>query len=428
MRNFNIFKTGIQTVFVLGVIWIIFFFTTNAYNNLYNNNLNYIPFNSDIIIQVDVNQLLKGSIEGLLDTEDNEFIQLIKNIRGGIAEEKIGELGIAINTKTILFSISDEGNRFYGAVFNLTNQKSFQDYFSTIENTGIASSNDVGLIVLMPRTQSNKNTFAESLFIGNHASIDLKNTIDPIVVWTKSTTMEYNRLDIQLEKESIHFSGKLSKTLHTANNIKSLSPDGFHTTISNVPDCINDSIQGRFGDAIPNISGISFNYFGTELIEDPEFLVAPEGDFLVQFEKPIHLDSCIKQFQKEMFIDSVKGNKYYYGPKTYYSKQVSERLIYIGVHDYDSTHLKSQRSLLFISGDINNLTHINSRGFLKYLLEIIPIYKAAKQLTGSIKSFEVKLTAEDEKTIHVKGDIVFNKVRYASIEFIRFFLASEFFK
>lgn len=428
MRNLNILKTGIQTVFVLGVIWIIFFFTFNTYNNLYNNNLNYIPFNSEVIIQVDVKQLLKGSIEGLLDSEDNEFIQLIKNLKDGIVEEKIGELGIALNTKTILFCIPDEGKRFYGAIFNLTNQKSFQDYFSKSENTGIASNNDVGLIVLMTKKQSNKNTLAKSLFTGNHASIDSKNIIDPIVVWTKSTATEYNRLDVQIEKESIHFSGKLSKTLNTANNFKSLSPDGFHTTISNVPDFINDSIEALFSDTIPDISGISFNYFGTELIEDPELLVAPEGDFLVQFKKPIYLDSCIKQFQKEMFIDSVKGGKCYFGPKIYYSKQVSERLIYIGINDYDSTHLNSQKSLLFISGDISSLTQVNSRGLFKHLLEIIPIYKAAKELTGRIKSFKVKLTVKNEKTIHIKGDIVFNKKRYASIEFIRFFLASKFFQ
>ena len=104
MRNFKILKTGIQTVFVLGVIWTIYFFTASVYNNLDNNNLNYIPSNSDVIIQIDATQLIKESIEGLLVTEDNEIVQLLKDLQGEGTDSEGKQTGIALNTD-VLFSL-----------------------------------------------------------------------------------------------------------------------------------------------------------------------------------------------------------------------------------------------------------------------------------------------------------------------------------
>ena len=134
MRNTKVLKTGIQTTLVLGVIWTIFFIASNAYNNFKNNNLKYIPAESDLIIQIDANQILKNSIKGVLTTEDNKLLELIQETRAETSKTNGKESGIILNAKTILFSILKDEKRFYGALFNIKDQNDFKNYF-TQKNT-----------------------------------------------------------------------------------------------------------------------------------------------------------------------------------------------------------------------------------------------------------------------------------------------------
>lgn len=426
MRNFKILKAGIQTVFVLGVIWTIFFITANAFNKLENNNLKFIPINSEVVIRVDATQLLKESVKGLLETEDNDLIQLIKDLQRDGSDSDSKPNGIALNSDIALISIRDGDEMIIGAVLNITNQEDFRNYFTEIEHTGIASNNDVGLILFLPNSNSDTNTSAEKLFLGQHADIDFESSKEGIAVWTKSNSNSYNRLDIQIKEEHIHFSGDITNTYTRTRGMQTLSPDGFHATLLDVPNRMNDSIQKRFGDSIPNITGISVNYFGTELIEEPEFLIAPEGDFLIKFETALDLDKYINHFQESMLIDSVIGNICYYGPKTYYSKQISENVVYFGIHDYDQNKLSNKSPLLLLTGDISKMTLIEGGGFFKRILEIIPSYGASRQLAGKITTFSLSLNETDKNTVKVDGGILFGEGEYASIEIIRFLLIGQF--
>ena len=427
MRNFKILKTGIQTVFVLVVIWTIFFITVSAFNKLENNNLEFIPINSEVVIRIDATQLLKESVKGLLETEDNDFIQLIKDLRRDASVSASKPNGIALNSDIALISIPDGDEMLFGAVLNITNQQDFRDYFTEIEHTGIASNNEVGLILFLPESNSDTNTKAEELFLGKHAEIDFESSSDGITVWTKTNAKNYNRLDIQIEQERIHFSGNITNTFSPKVKMQTLIPEGFHVTILDIPNRLNDSIHEKFGDTIPNITGMSMNYFGTELIEEPEFLVAPEGDFIVQFETAINLKTYIDHFHETMFVDSVIGNICYYGPKPYYSKQISENVIYFGIHDFNSEKLSKQAPIVLLTGDLSKMTQIEGGGFFKRILEIIPSYGASKQLAGKIRTFNISLNETDKDAMNVDGDIIFNEDKYASIEFIRFLLIGQFF-
>ncbi|MDG1147927.1 MAG: hypothetical protein P8N52_06435 [Crocinitomicaceae bacterium] len=424
MRNTKVLKTGIQTTLVLGVIWTIFFIASNAYNNFKNNNLKYIPAESDLIIQIDANQILKNSIKGVLTTEDNKLLELIQETRAETSKTNGKESGIILNAKTILFSILKDEKRFYGALFNIKDQNDFKNYFTQKKYIGIATTSDVGLIVTT-RTPSKLTALAESLLQGKHASIELKNSSSPIAIWTKRATKQ-KRLDIQVEQGHIHLSGEIFTPHHTARNFKPLSQDGFHTTIAQIPTWINDTIQSQIDHSIPSISGVSFNYFGTEIIEEPNFILAPEADVLIQFETPFHLDSCIESLHEKMIIDSVNPHKFYIGHKEYYANQISKNLIFIGTHDYDSIQTTTKQSVLHISGDPTRLTQINGNGMFKYLLGIIPIYGASKQLASKIQSFDVELTKKDENTLTVTGDVILKEGENAYIEAIRFLLIGQF--
>jgi len=428
MRNFKILKTGIQTVFILGVIWTIFFFATAVYNKLDNNNLNHIPSNAYFLIQIDASQLLKESIEGLLVTEDNEIVQLLKDLQSEGTDSEGKKTGIALNTDVLLFTLEEDNQNFYGVLFNLTSQQDFRDYFKGNKQKGVASNDEVGMVLSSSETESNLEAFAEKIFNGKHATIDFKTTQEAITIWTKNTDKTFERLDVKIKEEKIHFSGEISNQLKHKKSIHGLKPSGFHATTSIVPNQFNDSIRKRFGDSIPRISGISINYFGTEIIEEPEFLIAPEADFLIQFESAINLEYYMNAFHKRLIVDSISGNTCFYGPKSYFSKQISENTIYLGVHAYDSTNLVIQNSIVHLTGTASNLTQIDGGGFFKRILEIIPSYNASKQFTEHIETFEISLKEKNAKTITVSGDILFKEGEYAAVEFLRLLLVGQLFQ
>ena len=418
MLNFKIIKPAIQTVFILTVIWGIYFIAASAYNKLDNNNLNFIPETSDLVIQIDTKTLLSKSVTGVIKNEDNDFIQLLHDLSsedGGMRTSKPN--GIELSSDVILFKLNDED--LIGALFNLRNAESFKNSFSENKNIVIETKGNVG-ILLHSIEQENKTSINTRRYLdGPFLDLNFQSAEESIVIWTRNEN-KFNRATLEIFDSLVKIDGEVANQLELSPSINPLFIDGFHTTISNIPENFNDSIKNRFGDTIPAISGISLNYFGTELIEEPEFLVAPKGDFLIEFKDSVYLPAITDYLLSTLLIDSINANKHYYGPKPYYAHQISDRLVYFGIHDYKTLKHSNSSPLIHLSGDLTQLTLIDGGGFFKRIMEIIPAYGASKMFASKVEYFDLRLIEKDTETSIIEGEIKMKDEASASVEFLRF--------
>lgn len=425
MLNFKIIKTVFQTLMILAVIWGTFFIVASAYNKLENNNLNFIPASADIIIQIDTKSLMKQSISGLIKHKDNDFIQLLKDLSSESgAPKETNPNGIAYNTDVILFKLPNKGG--IGAIFNLRNSDYFSEYYAKKSELSVAVNEHVGMILFTPQPNNENSTTAHTLLAGSHVKLANEETEESLVIWTKNTHQEFDKATVQIMDSVVKIEGEIANQFEQTPGINPIMPNGFHATLATIPATFNDSIQNRFGDSIPTIAGISFNYFGTELIEEPEFLIAPLGDFLIEFEDSVNIEYFKEYFLKTPIIDSIVDNKFYYGPKLYHTHQLSDQLIYFGVDDYETIKHSNSSPLVHLSGDLTQLTLIEGGGFFKRVMEIIPSYGASKLLASKIELFDISLIEDTPSTSIIEGEIKMKDNASASVEFLRFLLIGQF--
>ncbi|MCH2230046.1 MAG: hypothetical protein MK105_06850 [Crocinitomicaceae bacterium] len=419
----KIIKNAIQVIFILAIIWGISLVTKSSLNKLESNNLNHIPKSAEIIIKIDGESLLKNGITELISNQDNDFIELIKDLNSDDeTKPTYKQDGIAYKSDIILFKL--EKSELLGAIFNLRKPEKFKSYFSGKKNISIAIANNVGTILF----DKNKKYNTINIFKGPFLELDTKNRTTDILVWTKNEDQKFNLATISIKNETVQIEGEIANKFKLTPGINPLQTNGFHATLSTIPETFNDSIRKRFGDTIPELAGVSMNYYGTELIEEPEFLVAPSGDFLFEFKDSVNIQYFKHYLLKTLVIDSIKGNILYYGPKPYFTKQISDNIVYLGIHDYQTLKHANTAPLIHFSGDLTKLTLIEGGGFFKRLMEIVPLYGASKLFASKVEVFDIKLRYMDLNTSIIEGEIKMKNKTSASIEFLRFLLIGQFFQ
>ena len=194
----------------------------------------------------------------------------------------------------------------------------------------------------------------------------------------------------------------------------------FHASINGIiPGAIGDSIVKFLQIEDNNLLGVSANYRSLKIEQEKSFEIVPDGDFVFNFSKPIEINKLLKSAIENEIIVDLTSKQYNYGGKLFYYCQLTDKSFYIGRTPTSEIQLENTSAFLSIHGTPNYLSKIEGSSLMLRLMNIFPAYRMGKGLTKSIQSIDIDVLGTSTETVKIKGEIQFQKGKYASIELIR---------
>ncbi len=435
-------KGLILTVVSLFFIWGLFYISSLLLRTSENNNLSYIPSNSEVTLRIDGKKLIKNTAYNVLvDSKDKNALSQIMNFI--TKEEENGEqkrLGINLLSDIGIFVQPYKKGKLIGVLVNLNSSTMFEQNAKRFEdgNTVTAQNGSVGLFL----TNLSADLIAEDELRKYGNQILTKNGVNPflnskknnLLIEIKSNDQKLGKGTIEISEENNAFtieSTMNAKEMIYSNSSYCLKPAGLHLSCAILPDNYIPAFEQLFPisnkDKLPKIKNISWNYQGMNIQEGGDhnlgFYVQPLTDMLVEFEKPFHLSQHIdytENFKK--WGIKTRERELIIGKQKYIVDSLSPTTFFIGIN---STNLikKSNRYLLNIEGDINSLLKISGSESITTFVEMIfPAFSSSKDFFQSVENTSIRVTQKG-KTIRIKGKLNFKKDKFSYTECLRFVLA-----
>jgi hypothetical protein len=105
---------------------------------------------------------------------------------------------------------------------------------------------------------------------------------------------------------------------------------------------------------------------------------------------------------------------------------LSPNEVYIGVTPAPKWKQHTGKELLVVSGNLKPLMKIEGGGLMTSFLEMIPEYRASKQLSEHIDRFELQMRRSGSNHALMQGKMVFGNHYHPMNELIKFLLTGEF--
>ena len=408
---------------VLAVFWLFYFVLQFIYGSPENNNLNYIPNNASLVIVFDGDLALKSVLADFISAQDESLLGKMNDSRDELKKNS----GIDVLSDFVLVKFNKDGVEINGLLVNLNSEK---DFTSNFKGRTIASNSSVGLLVL----NQNKN---QKIKLGQIANSVLKkeNTLysnklaskrksgSLISIWTKT---EFSKIwscaNLTIKGSTISIDGTLINGRPNKNSLSQLKSNNacFHASINGLlPDALNDSIVQFLKIEDNRLLGFSANYRSLKIEQEKSFEIVPDGDFVFNFSKPIELYSLLQSAIENDIIVELTSNQFNYGGKQFHYNQLSDNSFYFGRTPFKDIQLENNSAILCLHGSPGYLSKIEGSSLMLRLMNIFPAYRMGNGLTKSIKSIDIDVQSTATEVLKIKGDIHFQKGKYASIELIR---------
>jgi hypothetical protein len=403
-----------------------------------NENLNHIPVNASIVIQLNAKKLANQAfINTLKKLDDTELIQLIET---AVFKEKVADdkpIGIVPLSNQVLFQIPFQKKEIMGVLLNIEDEAAFLSFLKTKQIPGACKTN-VGVIFLSKSQQhfSKLKQLAQTI-VTTKTNVPLAKN-EAISIRSKKMqigTMQLNgSADLNVTKNNLLFKGAYrlnSKHHFDFSSIRNLKAKGFHVSTSIIPTAANDSLKSflfkTFGFKLPAISAISLNYFGSSIIsKEDKTWVIPTIDLIIQCEKNVDIQQLMSnKVVLEKIGCTLGDHRVIFDKKVVYFKQLSPTSFYIGRSLSPQLNRTKTTNILSINGQLKPLFNIEGGGILYSLMELIPLYKASKQFVEKNKAIRIELKQVSSNYYKLKGQLEFHQNYLATNELIRFVLLSQ---
>ena len=435
-------KQIVASVFLLGVLWIFLLVSRVLFMESDNANNAYIPKEAEAVVILNGNHLLEHTFEDvILKTRDNQIIKLIAaRLKKTKETTEDFSIGIDLNSDIILFTLERENGSFFGALFNLNDEEAFKTNIPKLIDPalqGSAAINSVGLILqqsdsILSRQALNQLT-NEILTKSKKLPVEQLRKQEEVTIANLTITKNADlapfrmgiELDLELYDQNIKLDGDVSwdKNAINSKGFEVLKPEGFHFSSSLIPEELNDSLQSYFGDSLPKLTAISFNLMGSELIEQPNFILVPMIDVLLHFEEPTSASMLTSKLSDNGNLNEDQPRDVFmFGGKQFYSKNISPNVIYLGLTPYKTSKALDEKHLLLAKGDLSVFTKVKGTGMIRRFLEILSIYSAGRDFTESTKNFDLTILKSADGKGTISGEIQFKDGHYATNEVIKLLL------
>lgn len=428
MAKSNKYIKPIAILFLLAAMWLLFYLASIALRESKNTNLNFIPENCAIVISINGSLLLEEALTTVIfQRQDPEIFSLIQNFSKKDTKENYRLLGINYLSEVVLFSKSIGEHTIRGVLLNLSDARAFENNFQPflLNNQALYAKSDVGLIITqVPEANSlslskNKlNLLAKNILNAPAARNFEKSSITSkkqINAWIDGTTnsfghsIKYANINTDIQGRSIHINGYLEcreSTKLIGPEMTALSPSGIHLSTQLIPRKMNDYVRSFLGDSIPELNGVSINYYGAAISKDSKNPLLPNADVLLQFTDLIVLSDCLASNPK---IKTIGQDRFRYGSSEFFFHQFNDSTIYIGTTKYSTLSLTSLSEHAVLTGRIKEITKIEGEGIMLQIFRRTRIFTAFEKLIDGVTDCRVTINGPTEGHLTIDGHIQFNK-------------------
>ena len=243
-----------------------------------------------------------------------------------------------------------------------------------------------------------------------------------------------SKIEIDIQNASLSFSGILTKDekanipLKTVGTI--VKPSGFHISTSLVPNLFSDTLNfflNQFNTSFPLISEVSLNYYGTKIVNHSSgFYVLPQMEMLVTCSSKVEIEKILENTELQSYLGyKLVGNSMRFLSEKLYFKQISANSFYIGRSENPAFEKGNTTYYFNLNGSLKPLISIEGGGMMLAFLEMLPIFRASKNLAEHTEFVQMKLSKKGNKNANLEGEMRFKKTYYPMTELTRFLLIGQ---
>jgi hypothetical protein len=448
-KQIGIILTGI---FLFTLSWGLLILAKTLLKTNQNNNLNYLPENVSFAVRLDGRELAEKTLFSVfIESKDEQVLKMIQTLlkENTSEESEFRNLGIDYLSDILIFRISIENRQVSGMLFNVSNPGLFKKGLHDTP-AAFACNEDVGVVLFdnsdRPIGSDRLNVYAErmlrkptstiaKLVIVHHQSGTFFEIYSNGSLFNDNGIIDRSDIHFGLNDHMLFINGKMKLNKsgsHKLNYLqRTLKPEGFHFSATQIPQALNDSLKRwlhSYDCKIPDIRSLSLNLRGTKIINHSSgFFVVPQMELYINTVSPINLIHVLSNTKLKSYFDyDLDSNWISFQDERLYFKQLSPSEIYIGITQ--NPHWKDHvaKELLVVRGNVKPLMKIEGGGLMTSFLEMIPEYRASKELCEHIDRLELTMRHSDRAQALLQGKIVFGENYHPMNEIIKFLLIGEF--
>jgi hypothetical protein len=439
-------------IFLLSIAWGLLVLAKTLLKTNENNNLNYLPEEVSFAVRLDGRELVEKTLFSVfIESKDEEVLEMIQALlkEETAKESEFRNLGIDYLSDILLFRMNIENRTIPGILFNVSNpglfKKGLEDApaaYGCAQDVGMVLFDDATqplgkdrLMVYADRMLRKPTNTVEKLEIVHHQSGTFFEIFSNGSLFNDNGNIERSDIHFGLDDRMLFINGKLLLNKERASKIsylrKTLQPDGFHFSGTQLPEALNDSLKNWLGQLkinVPSIQTLSLNLRGTKIINHSSgFFVVPQMELYLQTARPFDIDKLLSDKKLQTYFDYEKDSSFisFQEERLYYT-QLSPTEVYIGVTPAPKWKKHTGKELLVVSGNLKPLMKIEGGGLMTSFLEMIPEYRASKQLSEHIDRFELQMRRSGSNHALMQGKMVFGNHYHPMNELIKFLLTGEF--
>lgn len=457
MQYKKLFKNLLSSLVLIGFLWLIFFISTLFNVKQENSNDKFIPESATFAFRIDGRELTEDVLYSIfIDSKDEKVVQKIKDLISESRDKSYNDIGVNFVSDIIVFSNPYKNGAILGISLNLNNSDKFRSNIQSLlsKNQSFEIIDDVGIILTYTPDKKNEpitDHEFQQFFTSNILPLREK-SVSPFIekvdskkfleaytkgyVFGSSTCFSSSDIQFEMLKKSIELNGDLTiaqkqlEAISVPEKLLKAQKGDFHFSTSIIPKSVQDSLNNYCAKAeinLPPVKTISLNYRGLNIINDETGMhTLPEIDLLIEFKQPISASVSLNDKHLLTYLDAVfLGNQLIVNDKKYFIQQIGENSIYLGTNKNPSFSNNSNKEILSIQGNLSSILKVDGGGMIVSFLEIVPAYRASKELFNNTEGFNITLKKESKEHVKLTGEIYFKKEHFAMNEVLKLVLEAR---
>jgi len=448
MQNKKALFSLLSVATLLAIVWVFWMISESLLKEKASDNTNYIPKDATYTFVLDGKEVAEKALFSLLvEEKDEELLNLIQTtiLQKSKVEGETKNYGIDYLSDVIFFEMPLKQTVVKGVLVNLSNAMLFRKNMAKSKNS-FAVKKDVG-VVLFPNEKgdlpNNLNRFAAKILseIQPKSNLPQKNGNNRLIETSSSGSVfgmhpffTKSNIGIDIQNTSLYFSGSLTKDEKAKEQPKTVGtivqPSGLHISTSLVPNLLTDTLNfflKQFGTSFPIISEVSLNYHGTKIVNHSSgFYVLPQMELLLTCSNKVEIEKILENAELQAYLGyKLVGNSMRFQSEKLYFKQVTSNSFYIGRLENPTFEKGNTSYYLNMNGSLKPLISIEGGGMMLAFLEMLPLFRASKNLAEHTEFVQLKLSKNGNKTANLEGEMRFKKAYYPMTELTRFLLVGQ---
>lgn len=448
MQNKKALFSLLSVASVLAIIWVFWTISESLLKEKSSENINYIPKDATYTFVLDGKEVAEKALFSLLvEAKDAEILNLIQTtiLQKSKVDGEMKNYGIDYLSDIVFFEMPYKKTVVKGVLVNLSNGTLFRKNMAKSKNS-FAVKKDIG-VVLFPSEKGDLptklNRFASEILskMQPKSNLQLKNGDRKLIetstfgsVFGMHSFFTTSNIGIDIQNSSLYFSGVLAQDekakLQPKTVGKIVQPSGMHISTSLVPVLLSDTLNfflKQFNTSFPVISEVSLNYHGTKIVNHSSgFYVLPQMELLVTCKNTIEIEKILENAELQTYLGyKLVGNSMRFQSEKLYFKQVTANSFYIGRMEKPTFEKGNTSYYLNMNGSLKPLISIEGGGMMLAFLEMLPIFRASKNLAEHTEFVQLKLSKNGNKIANLEGEMRFKKTYYPMTELTRFLLIGQ---